>query len=265
MARYRIGNGPAGNVGPRAIRHLVTTVPGIGGVWNPLPATGGVEPESLEEVRQYAPQAFRTQERAVTPEDYARMTERHPDVTKAVATRLWTGSWHVMAIAVDRKGGHPVDGPFRSELEEFLHRFILAGHEIRIDPPRFVPLDVACTVCVEEGFYRGDLRRTLLRIFGSRTLRGGQRGYFHPDAFTFGQSVHLSDLVARAMTVPGVKWIDFEDGPPREGRFRRWGEQSRGELERGRIEMGPFEIARLENDPNAPEQGRLEFHILGGL
>ena len=40
-------------------------------VRNPLPAQGGVDPESIETVRQRAPYAFRTQERAVTPEDYA--------------------------------------------------------------------------------------------------------------------------------------------------------------------------------------------------
>ena len=37
----------------------------------PLPAAGGADPEPIEQVRQYAPQAFRTQERAVTEADYA--------------------------------------------------------------------------------------------------------------------------------------------------------------------------------------------------
>ena len=44
-ATYRVGNGQAGNVGAEAIGHVVTDVDGIRAVRNPLPATGGTEPE----------------------------------------------------------------------------------------------------------------------------------------------------------------------------------------------------------------------------
>ena len=37
---------------------------------NPLPATGGVDPETNAQIRRRAPQAFLTQERAVTMQDY---------------------------------------------------------------------------------------------------------------------------------------------------------------------------------------------------
>ncbi len=43
-ATYRVGNGSAGNVGRGAIAHAVTTVSGITGVENPLPASGGHGP-----------------------------------------------------------------------------------------------------------------------------------------------------------------------------------------------------------------------------
>ncbi len=33
----------------------------------------------------------------------------------------------------------------------------------------------------------------------------------------------------------------------------------------GRIDIGRLEIARLENDPSAPENGRMEFIMEGGL
>src|SRR5206468_2019338 len=61
-------------------------------VSNPLPASGGVEPESSEDVRQRAPSAFRTQERAVTAEDYAAVVERRDDIQQAAATFRWTRS-----------------------------------------------------------------------------------------------------------------------------------------------------------------------------
>src|SRR5205814_989748 len=81
-ATYRVGNGPAGNIGAGAIAHVVTNLQGVA-ARNPLPAQGGVAPEPIEQVRLHAPQAFRTQERAVTEADYAAVAERHPEVQKA--------------------------------------------------------------------------------------------------------------------------------------------------------------------------------------
>ena len=78
------------------------------------PAQGGRDPEALEDVRQYAPQAFRRQERAVTAADYGMVSERHSEVQRAVATRRWTGSWYTMFVAVDRTGGRAIDPAFEA-------------------------------------------------------------------------------------------------------------------------------------------------------
>ena len=118
-ATYRIGNGQGGNLGAEAIYHVVTNDTGITSVRNPLPARGGTDPEAIEEVRLYAPQAFRTQERAVTAADYAEVAQRHPEVQKAAATRRWTGSWYTMFLTVDRRGGLPVDADFEAQLRDF--------------------------------------------------------------------------------------------------------------------------------------------------
>ncbi|MDX1546322.1 MAG: putative baseplate assembly protein, partial [Rhodothermales bacterium] len=272
-ATYRVGSGPVGNVGAGALFHLLAT-PGLGidvsdpdrpGIRNPLPAVGAVAPESLDEVRLYAPQAFRRQERAVTEADYAEVAARHPEVSKAVARRLWTGSWHTMFITVDRVGGRPVDAPFEAVLRAWIDRFKLAGHDVEIEPPRFVSLDVALTVCVEKGYLRSNVKRALLDVFSSVDLPDGRRGYFHPDRFTFGQRVYLSDLIATAMDVPGVRWVEVDPAADPPGRFQRWGEAERGEITDGFIDIGRLEIARLDNDPNAPEHGKIEFHMEGGL
>ena len=82
---YRVGNGIRGNVGAETLGHIITDNPHIAGVANPLPAQGGAEPESLEEARRNAPVAFRTQDRAVTMDDYADMAERDPQVQQAAA------------------------------------------------------------------------------------------------------------------------------------------------------------------------------------
>jgi predicted phage baseplate assembly protein len=253
-------------VGAEAIAHILTeSGETIEKVRNPMPASGATPPEALEDVRQYAPQAFRRQERAVTAEDYARMAERHSEVSRAMARRLWTGSWYTVFITVDRLGGRPVDQAFEEELRRFLARFRLAHHDVEIESPRFVSLDIAFTVCVKAGYLQSDVKQALLEIFSNRDFPDGGRGFFHPDGFTFGQRVYLSQIVATAMSVSGVRWVevDAKGDPP--SRFHRWGEKPRREIADGFIDMGHLEIARLDNDPNAPENGKLEFFIRGGL
>jgi len=265
-ATYRVGGGSAGNVGAGAIAHIAPGGGGAGGitsVWNPMPAEGGTAAEKIVEARLYAPQAFRTQERAVTEADYARVVQRHSEVQKAVATMRWTGSWYTVYITVDREGGREVDVLFKTELCSFMERFRMAGHDIEIDAPRFVPLDIAFTVCVAPGFLRSDVKQALLETFGSTDLPGGQRGFFHPDNYTFEQPVYLSQIVAKAMQVPGVLWIDTSEKPVH--RFKCWGQPSQGELGEGMITFDRLEIMRLDNDPNAPENGRIEFFMEGGL
>ena len=265
MATYRIGNGHSGNIGAQAIAHVVTESDGIRAVSNPLPARRGTNRESIEEVRQYAPQAFRTQERAVTEADYAEIAQRHPEVQRAVATRRWTGSWYTMFLTIDRKLGLPVNATFEADLRAFLERCRLAGLDLEIDAPSFVPLDIAFTICVEPGYFRSDVKTALLETFSNGDLPDGSRGFFHPDNYTFGQRVYLSAFLARAMQVPGVRWVDTQNGESTVNRFRRWGQPAHGEFEQGWIDIGRLEVARLDNDPNAPENGKLEFLMEGGL
>jgi predicted phage baseplate assembly protein len=268
VVRYRIGSGQAGNVGADAIQRVVAggdLATALVGVRNPSPAAGGIDPEPLDHVRLAAPVAFRTQERAVTEDDYARVAERHPEVQRAVATSRWTGSWHTMFVTVERGDRRPVDSVFAAELRAFLDPFRLAGYDLEIDSPRWVSLDIALTVCVAPGYVRATVRQALVEVFSAAELPDGRRGFFHPDNFTFGQPVYLSQVVATAMGLPGVSWVDTDDSVGKPNRFQRWGKAPHGEIAAGRIAFGRLEIARLESDPSQPEHGQIEFFMEGGL
>jgi predicted phage baseplate assembly protein len=257
-ARYRVGNGVAGNVGREAIAQLVTSLDGIEVVRNPIAATGGVDPEPLPRVRFDAPQAFRTQERAVTEDDYARAAERHPDVQRAAARFRWTGSWYTVFVTVDRKGGRPVDAAFRSDMRAHLERFRLAGYDLEIRAPTFVSLDLAIHVCAADGYFRSDVKQALLRTFSSTDQPDGTRGFFHPDEFSFGDSLFLSRIHGAAMAVAGVASVNLT-------RCQRWGKDAAGELDQGLIRAAPLEILRLTNDASLPENGKLDIDVGGGL
>ena len=201
----------------------------------------------------------------MTEADYAPVAQRHSEVQRAVATRRWTGSWYTMFLTIDRKGGLAVDADFETDLQAFLERYRLAGQDLEIDGPSFVSLDIAFTVCVEPGYFRSDVKAALLEVFSNRDMPDGRRGFFHPDNFTFGQRVYLSEFLAKAMQVPGVRWVDTQNGESTTNRFKRWGQPAHGEFDQGWIDIGRLEIAHLDNDPSAPENGKLEFIMEGGL
>jgi hypothetical protein len=261
FASYRVGNGSAGNVGAESIRHAVLDDPGLSdaveSLENPLPARGGTDPEDVERVRIDAPEAFKTLERAVTPEDYAEIAERHPEVQRAQATLRWTGSWRTVFLTVDRLGGRPVGSEFEEALRAHLERFRMAGHDLEIDGPRFVALELELDVCVEPGYFRSDVAAALLEELGSGALPDGRRGYFHPDNHTFGQPVFLSPIAAAAASVPGVRDVQVVT-------FQRLEVPSRTPIDEGTLAIGRLEIARLDNDPSFPERGRLTLTMRGG-
>ena len=274
-AVFRVGSGPDGNVGAHALAHVVVdeglvdpfAAAAVVEVRNPLPAVGGERPESIEQVRLYAPHAFRRQERAVTVEDWTEVARRHPGVQQAVATIEWTGSWHTVFVSVDRIGGREVDDAFVGEMSLFLERYRLAGYDIHVAAPHWVPLDIALTVCVAPTHYAEHVQKQLYQEFSRLDLPDGRRGHFHPDELTFGDDIYLSPIVARATAVPGVRWVDVSlpVGPgDNDNRFRRRGRPQGTEIDDGKIAIGRLEIARCDNDPNAPDHGQIRFFMEGG-
>jgi hypothetical protein len=128
-----------------------------------------------------------------------------------------------------------------------------------------VPLNIAFTVCVAPGYLQTAVEQALYLAFSNGVLPNGQKGFFNPDNFTFGKPVYLSQIVSTAMGVPGVQWVNTDDVSPRQTLFQRWGRAPAGELANGVIVMAPLEIAQLDNNPNAPENGLIEFYMQGGL
>jgi hypothetical protein len=254
QATYRIGNGPAGNLGAEAIQHLVyrdTSPAGeVTAIRNPLPASGGTAPEPLAEVRLFAPHTFRKRlERAITPQDYADIVLREfpHKVQRAAAQLHWNGSWHEMLVAVDPLGREEADSALLDAIAGMLHRYRRIGHEVVVRSAQLVPLDIGFRVCVAPGYLRGHVKAALLDVFSN---------FFHPDNLTFGEGIYLSKLAAVAQAVPGVASVTVT-------KLQRMYEPPNGEIENGVLPISPLEIARLDNDPSFPEHGQF-FPDMGG-
>ncbi|KPF60806.1 hypothetical protein D621_01560 [beta proteobacterium AAP51] len=268
QARWRSGQGLAGNVGPDTLlRHSG----GVGRVWNPFDVTDGREPEPVSNLVRRAPEAYRRHQlRAVTLPDYAARAEAVPGVAHAKARYLHSGSWRVVRVAVDPVGGGALQPGLRARIAAHLDAVRLIGDDVELRAAEYVPLDIRVTVCALSGTWAEDLRVELEMAFSDATLPGGGRGLFHPDDWSFGQPLHASQIIGRAMAVPGVERVT------RLG-MRRFNPGSGGgtsvveiDLEAlpvssaQRLDFGDFEIPIVANDPDHLERGRIAFDIRGG-
>jgi len=256
-ADYRVGNGTAGNVGAESIAHVLALDARITGVINPLSATGGIDPETADQIRRRAPQQYQTQERAVTAADYVARANQFAGVERTAANFRWTGSWHTVFITVDPVGGGAPPAGLETDLESYLESYRMAGYDLQLDAPQYVSLEVDLLVCVEPNYLRSEVETALLEVLGNKALPDGLVGLFYPDNFTFGQTVYLSPIYAAARGVEGVASV-------RVTAFQRQGIDDSQYLIAGEMKLGALEIARLDNDPNFPENGLLGLTLCGG-
>jgi hypothetical protein len=255
-AVYRIGNGTAGNVGADSLVNCAAD-PRILHCTNPLPASGGIDPETNDQIRRRAPQAFMTQERAITMADYASVTEACPQIEDAAAALRWTGSWYTVFITAEPTCAGTLRPPLRRSLMRYVDRYRLAGQDLQIEGPGYVSLDIELTVCVEPDYFQREVEKALLQVLGSGTRTCGASPLFAAGRFVLGQTVYLSPIYAAARTVAGVQSVSATV-------FQPQGVKTSVYLRQGEIPLGPFQVARMENDPSLPDHGRLTLVMQGG-
>ena len=105
QATYRVGIGAAGNVAAGAISTLVDRPVGVSGVTNPLPATGGQDPQSIEDIRANAPLSVLTLGRAVSITDYQNFAASFAGIARASALWIPNGVNRGVFLTVAAAGG----------------------------------------------------------------------------------------------------------------------------------------------------------------
>ncbi len=147
-----------------------------------------------------------------------------------------------------RRRGLPVDRAFREELRAFLEPYRLAGYDVAVAAPRYIPLDVRLVV-----YPRPGRRASLVRAAVLEAL-GGPAGFFAPDAFGFGQPLHRSRLIACVAAVEGVDRVEVV-----------WFRRAGADHDEEHIALGPLEIARLDVAPGNGSYGSFNLNVEGGL
>ena len=265
-ANYRTGNGPVGNVGAGAIRYLVLEERTDTGVelYNPLPAEGGTEHEAVADAKMAIPAAFRAaRQRAITADDYAELAQRiaGPAVQSTAAELAWAGSWYVAEVSLDPRGG-ATDAATVEKVVDGLRHYRRMGHEVEVRSAQLVPIVITLEVCVAPDVVAAHVTAALRDHHSAGVRRDGTWGFFHPDRWTFGQSVSASAIVAAAAGVPGVVTVDVTE-LARADRPGSDAMTASGDAE-GVLVIGSQEIAALDPGPDRAVGGGLTITTLGG-
>ncbi len=223
LTSYRYGGGPRGNVGRGTLTVLKTSIPYVASVTNRRPASGGVDPESVENAKLRGPQALRTRNRAVTAEDFEYLArEASPSVGRARCVQPGEVGQEgtpqpgvvqvllVPAMATPKQQLTPQELALSRELREQVKQYLddrrVLTSVLVVTEPEYLWVSVEARVKVRRGADPQSMARAVEQKLYQfiHPLYGGPEGTGWP----FGRDLFTSELYAQIQTVPGVEYVE---------------------------------------------------------
>ncbi|MEZ4634890.1 MAG: putative baseplate assembly protein [Caldilineaceae bacterium] len=231
FTQYRAGGGLRGNLPPNRITVMRSTVPYIDSVTNLIRAEGGRDAETLDQAKIRVPQELRTQQRAVTAEDFqdlalksGRNVARVHCLTPGKSPKSpapGTVELLVVPSAFESLQAGELSGLYVSEalarqVDVFLDKYRLLTTTLLVREPAYVGVQVRANV-VADDFLPAETLRTRI----NRALRcflsplplenpDDPAGEWMPEdwgGWPFGRSLYLSDIHALIQNVAGVRHV----------------------------------------------------------
>lgn len=202
-ARYRVGLGRVGNVAGGSLSILKDRPLGAREVTNPLPATGGADPDTVEQTRRNVPLTLTALDRLVSLQDHADVAARFAGIGRADASRLPLGRRGTVFLTVAGHEDAPLDpgGELLGNLRAALRRFGDPRQPVRVAPRELVLLVLSANVKRHADHRWEDVEAAL------RAALAGAFGFERRD---LAQAVHSSEVLAAMQAVRGVEWADLD-------------------------------------------------------
>lgn len=197
-ATYRVGGGSRGNVATKTITTLVDAVQGVSNVQNLVAASGGEDPESIDDIRRNAPIATRTGDRAVTLRDFKDLASVVPGVAHASAEA--DTATHVFVYVAPSGIDQPaLNAVLQQKVEDELSERAMLGTSATVQGPTYVPIDVALTVYVNDSFSQSAV---------STNVERAVEDLYALSNVDFGKTLPVSDLYRTVSAVEGVDYLN---------------------------------------------------------
>jgi predicted phage baseplate assembly protein len=198
-AVYRVGLGADGNAQPDQISQPQTRPQGVQGVTNPLSASGGADPDTVQSARANAPLAVMALDRVVSVQDYQDFARDWAGIGKASSVLLSDGLSQFVHLTIGGTTDQPVETS--SALVASLVASLAANGDphlpVRVAPCQITLIVLAASVHIQPGHQWTDV---------SAAVRAALQSAYSYDARSLGQAVVLSDIVATIQAVPGVDY-----------------------------------------------------------
>jgi hypothetical protein len=201
VADYRQGAGLAGRVDGGSLRNPLDLPVGLKSVRNPLPATGGADPESIERARENAPTTVRTFGRAVSLRDFEDLARASGEVAKALATWVWNGEARAVHLTIAAQGGQLFSPTDLARIHASLNTQRDPNHALFLDNYSEVPVVVTATIRIESVYVASKV---------GEAARAALLAALSFDSLRFGQPISLSDVYAVLQQVEGVSSVDID-------------------------------------------------------
>ena len=196
VARYRYGSGaaspPAGQ-----LTTISQPQPNLGSIKNPVPVSGGADPQSPSDVRTAAPASVITFGRAISASDYEQIALHAPGVSRATAHWAFDAAQQRMLVTVYVDGGQAGVAAAAKALAdaEDPNRPVLPVAASRIK------LSLSCRLVVAAG-----QQADAVVAAATAAVSSSAGGLFSPGRMGIGQRLYRSALDA-ALMVPGVTTV----------------------------------------------------------
>jgi hypothetical protein len=201
VADYRHGSGLAGRVAAGALRAPLDLPVGLKSVANPAEATGGADPESLDQARENAPTTVRTFGRAVSLRDFEDLVRSSGEVAKALATWVWNRETRAVHLTIGAQEGLLFDADDLTRIYASLSTQRDPNHTLFLDNYTQVAIVVTAVVHVKSNYVASKVEaaaRTALLVALSFETLG------------FGMPLGVSDIYTVLQQVEGVEFVDID-------------------------------------------------------
>ncbi|MBI1424585.1 MAG: hypothetical protein GC149_14155 [Gammaproteobacteria bacterium] len=235
-ASYRTGGGASGNVSAGTITTLADApaLNTIGAtVTNPDAATGGSDRETIEHAVANAPKVFRSQNRAVTAEDYRVLALKYigEGKVRAVATH-----WNEVTLYVAPPGGGRVSDVLRENLIKYFFDKRPISTNIEVDDVEYVKIYIDAEIGIESYYSRLQM---------TEKIQAAVADLLDFNNVDFGEIIYVSKFYEAIEKLDGVTYVIIAD-PRRDGVPSAYDAP-------GKIKLRDSEIPRLPgidiNDP----------------
>ena len=212
--KYRVGGGEDSNIGPN-----VLTTKGVGNVIvlgddeninniirdsvtlnNPIPALGGKEEPSVDEIRNLVRYNFSAQDRCVTIKDYQ---SRVPLMPGKFGVPFRTGVWeernkvNISILALDSSGKLTTESTatLKENISEYLADYRMLNDYVTIKNGRVINLGFEADLFVEKTIPTGEIVNGVVNTITE---------YLNINKWDMGDNIYLSQMVENINNVAGV-------------------------------------------------------------